>query len=182
MFLQGWNIGSRIYLLVIAGLGFVLVSTQTLFGSHGWLRGISSFAGIAIFIYIGRICFRMWPETDRTDHSKGWGDWKVASLSICAVAILIASHFLFAQPRLHALEIGIGWLLVFLCLTFPESRWTEVALFGAYADVLFSSRGHFSGVQPAVFATVFVALILISGIIFFFLMRRNQSPSQPELH
>ena len=186
MFRQGWTIKSRLCLLALASVGNLLCYTQTFFGLQGWPRVISSLAGIAIFVYVLRVCFTSWSLPERTSRSERWNGWKVAASALSAITLLATGHFLSATAKIHALENGIGWLLVLLCQTFPDSRWKEVAFLGAYVIVLISIpwRQFFNfGAVPARFLAVIIAgWIVLSGSIFLFLMRRKSHTSQPELH
>jgi len=133
-----------------------------------------------------RVCFTSWSLPERTSRSERWNDWKVAASALSAITLLATGHFLSATAKIHALENGIGWLLVLLCQTFPDSRWKEVAFLGAYVIVLISIpwRQFFNfGAVPARFLAVIIAgWIVLSGSIFLFLMRRKSHTSQPELH
>ncbi len=181
-----WTTESRLSLVAIASMGLMLCSTRTLFGFHGWPRTLSSLAGIAVAIYVANISLRGCSQTEPKDGLTGWADLKAAAIAVSAMLFLAAGHFVPAASRIHALENGVGWLLTLLCLTFPESRWREVAFTGAYAVVLLSLRwsvfAAFKGVPIQVLAAMLVGWIVVSGTLFLFLIRRKSSASPPALH
>jgi len=141
---------------------------------------------MAVAIFVTNLCLRSWSQTGPKDGLSAWIDLKVAAIAVGAILLLAAGHFVPSAPGIHTFENGVGWLLVILCLTFPESRWKEVALMGAYAIVLLSFRwsvfAAFQGVPIQVLAAMLVGWIVLSGTIFLFLIRRKASASPPALH